>query len=149
MTSGGPGPATGTPGSDDPTIRSDNGGDLPEQMRVRREKRARLLERGINPYPPTVERTHTLSEIRAEYDGIDLPPDSHTGEHVAVTGRVIFLRNTGKLCFVRLREGNRTELQVMLSQADLGEQSLSRLQGFRGYRGSPCRSGRGRDQPPW
>jgi lysyl-tRNA synthetase, class II len=141
MTSGGPGPATGTPGSGDDIaediaediaddIADDIGEDVPEQMRVRREKRLRLLERGINPYPPTVERTHTLSQIRAEYDGIDLPPDSHTGDHVAVTGRVIFLRNTGKLCFVRLREGNRTELQVMLSQADLGEQSLSDFKAF-------------------
>ena len=38
---------------------------------------------------------------------------------------MIFLRNTGKLCFVRLREGDGTEIQVMLSLADLGEESLA------------------------
>ena len=37
----------------------------------------------------------------------------------------MFLRNTGKLCFVRLREGDGTELQVMLSLADVGEESLA------------------------
>src|SRR5665811_2623609 len=42
-----------------------------------------------------------------------------------VTGRVIFLRNTGKLCFVRLREGDGTELQAMLSLASVGEESLA------------------------
>lgn len=103
--------------------------DLPEQMRVRREKRARLLESGRAAYPLHVERTHTLTAIRATYDPRledgSLGPDSHTGERVAVAGRVIFLRNTGKLCFVRLREGNGTELQVMLSQADVGEESLA------------------------
>ena len=99
--------------------------DLPEQMRVRREKRQRLLESGRPPYPTTVERTHTLTEIREKYDGQELAPDTHTGEQVSVTGRVIFLRNTGKLCFVRLREGNGTELQVMLSLADVGEESLA------------------------
>ena len=44
-----------------------------------------------------------------------------------MAGRVIFLRNTGKLCFVRLREGDGTELQVMLSLADLGEEELARF----------------------
>jgi lysyl-tRNA synthetase, class II len=101
--------------------------DLPEQMRVRREKRERLVERGVQPYPVTVDRTHTLREVREAYDGQQLAPDSRTGQQVAVTGRVIFLRNTGKLCFVRLREGDGTELQVMLSLADVGEESLAEL----------------------
>ena len=96
-------------------------------MRVRLEKRARLLDSGVPPYPVTVERTHTLAQVRASYDGQGLDPDTRTGEQVAVTGRVMFLRNTGKLCFVRLREGDGTELQVMLSLADLGEESLARF----------------------
>jgi lysyl-tRNA synthetase class 2 len=99
--------------------------DLPEQMRVRREKRQRLVESGRPPYPNEVRRTHTLAELRATYDPQDLAPDSRTGDVVTVAGRVIHLRNTGKLCFVRLREGDGTELQAMLSLADLGEQSLA------------------------
>ncbi len=74
-------------------------------MRVRRDKRARLIESRSSAYPVTVERTDTLGDIRARYDDRGLEPDSHTGENVAVVGRVMFLRNTGKLCFVRLREG--------------------------------------------
>jgi lysyl-tRNA synthetase class 2 len=101
--------------------------DLPEQIRVRREKRDRLLSEGVQPYPISVPRTHTLAELRARYDGQELAPDTRTGEQVAVTGRVIFLRNTGKLCFVRLREGDGTELQVMFSLADLGEEELARF----------------------
>lgn len=98
--------------------------DLPEQMRVRREKRARLLEQG-EAYPVGVERTHTITELRETYDGQELEPDTHTGETVSITGRVIFLRNTGKLCFVRLREGAGAEIQVMLSLAEVGEESLA------------------------
>jgi lysyl-tRNA synthetase class 2 len=101
--------------------------DLPEQMRVRREKRDRLLAEGVQPYPLSVPRTHLLKDLRAKYDGQELEPDTRTGEQVSVAGRVIFLRNTGKLCFVRLREGDGTELQVMLSQADLGEEELARF----------------------
>ncbi len=99
--------------------------DLPEQMRVRRDKRARLIESGVAAYPVGVERTHTLAEVRAAYDDRGLEPDTHTGDRVAVAGRVMFLRNTGRLCFVRLREGDGTELQVMLSLADVGEESLA------------------------
>ncbi|TCN40285.1 lysyl-tRNA synthetase class 2 [Kribbella orskensis] len=101
--------------------------DLPEQMRVRREKRDRLLAEGVEPYPITVPRTHLLKDLRARYDGQELEPDTKTGEQVSVAGRVIFLRNTGKLCFVRLREGDGTELQVMLSLADIGEEELARF----------------------
>ena len=99
--------------------------DLPEQMRVRLEKRERLVEAGRAPYPIVVDRTHTLTEIRAAHDGQGLEPDTRTGVVASIVGRVIFLRNTGKLCFVRLREGNGAELQVMLSLADVGEEELA------------------------
>jgi lysyl-tRNA synthetase class 2 len=110
--------------------RTEQGGDapaddLPEQMQVRRDKRQRLLESGRDPYPVAVPRTHTIAEIRAEYDARELEPDTRTGDTVSITGRVIFLRNTGKLCFVRLREGDGSEIQVMLSLAEVGEDSLA------------------------
>src|SRR4051812_30965484 len=94
-------------------------------MQVRREKRQRLLDAGKQPYPVTVERTRTIRQIRETYDHQELEPDTRTGEQVAITGRVIFQRNTGKLCFARLREGDGAEIQVMLSLADVGEESLA------------------------
>lgn len=96
--------------------------DLPEQMRVRREKRARMLQAGRAPYPVEVARDATLREVRDRYP--DLPADTSTGDRVAVAGRVIFLRNTGKLCFATLREGDGTELQAMLSLARVGADAL-------------------------
>ncbi|TCC21137.1 lysine--tRNA ligase [Kribbella speibonae] len=111
----------------DPVNPDSGQDDLPEQMRVRREKRDRLLAEGVPPYPISVPRTHLLKDLRATYDAQDLEPDTRTGEQVSVAGRVIFLRNTGKLCFVRLREGDGTELQVMFSLADLGEEGLARF----------------------
>jgi lysyl-tRNA synthetase, class II len=98
--------------------------DLPEQLRVRRAKRADMLAAGIEAYPVEVARTHSLREIREAHP--DLPPDTETGEIVDVAGRVIFARNTGKLCFATLREGDGTELQVMLSLAGVGDEELAR-----------------------
>jgi lysyl-tRNA synthetase class 2 len=96
--------------------------DVPEQMRVRRDKRARMLAAGREPYPIGFDRTATLAEIRARYGYV--PTDTTTGVTVAVTGRVIFIRNTGKLCFATLRDGDGTELQAMLSLDRVGEQAL-------------------------
>ncbi|MDQ4084184.1 MAG: lysine--tRNA ligase [Actinomycetota bacterium] len=109
--------------SDNPDVPETD--DLPEQMRVRREKRDRMLAAGRDPYPVEVPVTHSLRQIREAYDAAGLEPDTHTGDQVAVAGRVIHLRNTGRLCFARLRAGDGAELQVMLSMADVGEESLA------------------------
>jgi lysyl-tRNA synthetase class 2 len=96
--------------------------ELPEQLRVRRAKLDRLRESGVDPYPVVVARTTTLGAVRSAHP--DLAPDTMTGQEVGVTGRVIFFRNTGKLCFATLREGD-AELQVMLSRDRVGEESLA------------------------
>jgi lysyl-tRNA synthetase class 2 len=96
--------------------------DLPEQMRIRRAKRDRLLASGQDPYPVTVPITHTIAQVRALHP--DLAPDAQTGDIVGIAGRVIFSRNTGKLCFATLRSGDGTEIQAMVSLAGVGEESL-------------------------
>ena len=96
--------------------------DLPEQLRIRREKRAGLIERGVEPYPVSVSRTASLAEIRTKY--AKLETDSTTGDIQSLTGRVIFKRDTGKLCFATLREGDGTELQAMLSLDKVGQETL-------------------------
>ncbi|BCJ43260.1 lysine--tRNA ligase [Actinoplanes ianthinogenes] len=101
---------------------TDPADDLPEQMKVRRAKRDQLLAKGVAPYPVTVARTTTLAQIRSQY--AELPTDTATGDQVSVTGRVIFIRNGGKLCFVTLREGDGTELQAMLSLDKVGAEAL-------------------------
>ncbi|WP_249336164.1 lysine--tRNA ligase [Sinomonas gamaensis] len=91
-------------------------------MHVRMEKRGKLLARGEEPYPVRLERSHSLADIRAKYP--ELEPDTATGDVVGVVGRVVFVRNTGKLCFATLQEGDGTRLQAMLSLANVGEERL-------------------------
>lgn len=86
---------------------------LPEQMRVRRDKALRLKERGIEPYPVTAPRTHTLAEVRA--DSGELPPDIRTGRIVSVTGRVLLKRKLGRIGFATLRDGS-GDLQVLVAR---------------------------------
>jgi lysyl-tRNA synthetase class 2 len=96
--------------------------DLPEQFRIRQGKRQRLIDEGREAYPVSVPRTHSLAQIRAAHS--DLVADSTTGEYVGVAGRVVFARNSGKLCFATLQEGDGTQLQAMISLAGVGADAL-------------------------
>ncbi|SEP81689.1 lysine--tRNA ligase [Microlunatus flavus] len=112
---------------DQPTAPTDV--EVSEQRRVRQDKRARLLDEGRQAYPVSVPRTHALREVRSRW--ASLASGEETQDVVSVAGRVVFLRNTGKLCFATLQEGlstadTGTRLQVMLSLAEVGEESLAR-----------------------
>ncbi|MBV7295923.1 lysine--tRNA ligase [Corynebacterium sp. TAE3-ERU12] len=97
--------------------------DLPEQLRIRREKRDRLLDSGTDAYPVEVPRTHTLAEVRQGWGHLE--SGEETEDRVTVVGRVIFVRNTGKLCFATLQEGDGTQLQAMLSLKEIGADRLA------------------------
>lgn len=116
--------------------------DLPEQLRIRRDKRQRIIESGKDAYPVEVPRTHSLAEVRAKWavkktdgeaeeqpveaEGVTyLAAGDETQDVVSVTGRLIFMRNTGKLCFATLQDGDGTQLQAMLSLAEVGEDALA------------------------
>ena len=87
-----------------------------------------MIGTGREPYPVDMHRTHTLSEVRAGWP--DLDKGEETQDVVEIGGRVVFLRNTGKLCFATLQDGfsqdsSGERLQVMISLAEVGEQALA------------------------
>src|SRR4051794_17669310 len=90
-------------------------------MRVRREKLDRLRERGGDPYPGTVRRTSSPGELRERFPALEA--DATTGETVAIAGRIVLKRASGKLCFATLRDGS-ADLQGMLSLDKVGAESL-------------------------
>lgn len=69
-----------------------------------------------------VQRTHTLAQVRAAHP--DLAIDEATDDVVGVAGRVVFARNTGKLCFATLQDGDGTQLQAMISLDKVGQEAL-------------------------
>lgn len=101
---------------------------LPEQLQVRRDKRARLVAQGDDPYAITLPRTHSAAQVHAQWG--HLTAGEETQDEVGVGGRVVFIRNTGKLCFATLQDGftaddSGARLQVMISLAEVGEQRLA------------------------
>ena len=104
--------------------------DLSEQQKVRLEKRARLLAAGKQAYPVDLRRSHRLVDIRRKWDDLLSDGEEVRDEVVEIGGRVIFVRNTGKLCFATLQDGftpqsNGERLQVMVSLANIGEEALA------------------------
>ncbi|TPW71638.1 lysine--tRNA ligase [Schumannella sp. 10F1B-5-1] len=98
--------------------------EIAEQKAVRLAKRKRLIAEGDEAYPVSLPITTTIPELRARFG--DLEPDASTGEQVGVAGRVVHLRNTGKLCFAALQSGDGSRIQAMISLAEVGEESLQR-----------------------
>ena len=95
--------------------------DLPEQIAVRMAKREKLNELS-DAYPVSLPITHTIAQVRGEFP--DLEIDVATGKTVSVAGRVVFARNTGKLCFATLQSGDGERIQAMVSLDKVGEESL-------------------------
>jgi lysyl-tRNA synthetase class 2 len=98
--------------------------DVAEQKLVRLAKRERLIAEGGEAYPVSLPITTTIPEVRAQYG--ELVADDVTGVTVGVAGRVVFSRNTGKLCFAALQAGSGERIQAMVSLAEVGEESIQR-----------------------
>jgi len=100
--------------------------DVFEQKAVRLGKRERLLAERTDaaggPYPVAVPVTDTIPALRERYG--DLEAGAETGVTAGVAGRVVFSRNTGKLCFASLQAGDGSRIQAMVSLAAVGEESL-------------------------
>ena len=96
--------------------------DLPEQVRIRREKYDRLVAAGTPPYALGYPRTTTVAAVRERFT--DLAPDTATGEVVGLAGRVVLSRTGGKLCFATLSEGE-SQIQVMVSLDKVGADRLA------------------------
>lgn len=95
--------------------------DLPEQIAIRLEKRERLNQLG-DAYPVALPITHTIEATKAKYPNLEA--DVATGDVVGLAGRVMFFRNTGKLCFATLQSGTGERIQAMISLDKVGEEQL-------------------------
>jgi len=96
--------------------------DLPEQIAIRLAKRERLIASGSEAYPVSLEITATIDQVKNKYPDLDV--DVATSETVGLAGRVMFQRNTGKLCFATLQAGSGSRIQIMLSLDKVGEENL-------------------------
>lgn len=75
----------------------------PEQVAVRIAKVQRLMEKGVDPYPPASSPSETIVAAR------ELPQ----GTQVSVSGRIFFIRSFGGVLFAVISDWNST-IQIIL-----------------------------------
>ena len=85
---------------------------------AKREK----LNSESSAYPVSLPITHTIEAVKAKYPSLEA--DISTGDVVGVAGRIMFLRNTGKLCFATMQSGTGERIQAMISLDKVGEETL-------------------------
>ena len=84
----------------------------------RRRKREALADQGIDPYPPRFDRTALAGGLHRRHEGLE--PDTRTGEHVRLAGRVTAVRRHGKLSFATLSDTTGS-IQLLLQASALSD----------------------------
>ena len=79
---------------------------LKELRDERLRKLDELKQLGVNPYPAQSARTHTLRQIKADFESLQ-------GQEVSVAGRITGIRKFGKLAFIIVKDQT-GELQLFL-----------------------------------
>jgi len=88
----------------------------------RADKLARLRAAGIEGYPARAQRTHIISAVLGDFDGM-----MERGERVTVVGRIVGARRVmGKLAFAHI-EDEHGKIQIWLSRAELGDTWFDRF----------------------
>src|SRR5947209_1301488 len=90
---------------------------MADEREVRIQRLHALHEKGIQPYPNTAERTHTIAEVLEHFDEWQ----GESGDFTLV-GRIRLLREMGKAAFAHIEDGT-GRIQVFFRINDLGEEA--------------------------
>src|SRR5947209_13602380 len=91
-----------------------------EQIEQRRTNLAELAKLGIDIYPRTFERRHTLSELVTAYGGRTHDELEADRIETIASGRILAIRAFGKANFLVLSDGQ-AKVQVYIRQDALPE----------------------------
>ncbi len=105
-------------------VGAERGPRLLEERAHRLRKLDALRAAGVDPYPVTFDRDHTLAEVRNEFGHLEA--GAETDAVVRVAGRVMLKRGHGKLSFATIRDHS-GELQLFVSGDLLGADAYRRF----------------------
>ncbi|MCO6449992.1 MAG: lysine--tRNA ligase [Caldilineales bacterium] len=94
--------------------------ELLDQELARRQKVELMQAEGIDPYPPRVNRTHTVAQVLAAFQANELAE----GQEVQLAGRMISRRIMGKLSFCHIADGT-GQVQIMVQRDALGDEAYN------------------------
>ena len=94
---------------------------MADEREMRLQRLHALRERGINPYPNSVQRTHTIAQVLEHFEEWQGPEGSFT-----LTGRLRLMRDMGKAAFAQIEDGT-GRIQVYFRINDIGEDAYKML----------------------
>jgi lysyl-tRNA synthetase class 2 len=95
-----------------------------EKIKEERLKKLKELEeRGINPYPSKVKRTHIISEIIEKYSPVKEGLEN-VKEEFFIAGRMISRRSFGKACFFHIMDFS-GKIQCFIQLPDVGGENYT------------------------
>jgi len=116
-------PDTASPATD--ALGADAGGSgLVAEKAKRLAKLDEMRVAGANPYPYRFDRTSTLTELRSQHGSLEA--GTETEIEVAIAGRVMLMRDSGKLIFATVRDRD-DEVQLFVSKAVIGDEAFDAL----------------------
>ncbi len=97
---------------------------IDDPIEVRRNKRAALIEAGLEPYGERFDATDHVSDLEERYS--DLEDGETTEDVVKVAGRVMAIRRQGKIVFMGLKDMSGT-VQLFIRINNVGEDEFERI----------------------
>lgn len=97
---------------------------LDEIYKTKIEKVKKLRKAGIDPYPAETKRTHTISEVLVDFDG--LAPEK---AKIVLAGRIMAMRGHGGAIFFDIDDGG-GRIQAYIKQDVVGEESFEQFKDF-------------------
>lgn len=90
--------------------------ELSNQMQARLEKLEKLRSLGMNPYPYSFEKSHSIGDVKEKQDSL-----IQDETEIKLCGRLLAFRRQGKTAFCNLKDGL-DRIQLYVSQKIVGEE---------------------------
>ncbi len=92
---------------------------LEELKSIRLQKLKELEKSGMNPYPASIPRDYSISELKEKFEEL-----STLNKRISICGRVMAVRGQGAILFVVLQDGSE-KFQTVLKKDELSEEVFS------------------------
>ena len=97
---------------------------IDDPIEVRRNKRQALIDAGQSPYAVRFDVSDYCADLEARYS--ELEDGAETEDRVAVAGRIMAIRNQGKVAFVVIRDAT-ADMQLFVRINNVGEEAFAAI----------------------
>ena len=95
---------------------------LTEQEQVRREKLAKYIEKGLDPFGKRYDRDSWSADLKEKYGACTHEEMEEKDVVVSIAGRIMTLRDMGKVAFMHIQD-KKGQMQAYLRKDVLGEET--------------------------